>query len=824
MTNAFANAVPSDALRVVLFGLPGAGKSSLLGAFGHIAETQPQLLNHRIGELSPNFRELRGRLDCGEPPAAGVGIDRYSFQHEPDNAPGRRGVFVFDPGGREAGAVALATDTDAAALTREMRRADAIVLAVDASAAAEELDAVFAEFNDFLSRMERRRGDRTLVGGLPVFLVLTKCDLSARPGETAADWVEDIEERKREVGARFHDFLAVRGVPHEPPGFGRLHLHLWATAVRRPALTGAADPTEPYGVAELFRQCLWHAVVYREQRDRSGRRLVRMTLMAAGALLALLTVAASMVLADALRRPSSELQIQIENLRRMEPNSPAERLRGAPDQLQTDLAEWHDIRDAPDFGALPADLKAYAEARLSELETYIPWLENLEQAPRPRDALTEEDLRSLRTELDGRLAPPRDDWAGAPAGRLWSEMTAEARAMEAAIETLRGWRQEAYREGDDLWLSAGRTKNGPSWNGWADAVGPWLNRTRKENAPDADAERPLADGLPLTYADVEDFPSAAATGAELESVRSRLGRLLDQALALGLIKRLKDESPVLVMPADLNLEDAARIAQRLHEEYPETVFVRDRGLPPDAAQQIEVAANTNYPLLLRPARELVLKHLREGLPGDAAPLDADTQERWAKVREWLKNPEELADWRRLAVALARLADPDAPDPVDALADFLDRKSFALDLDGFTLDIPDGPLDVEPQADAPLQLHWTPAGGAGTELAFRPIDEGMRVEMEPKKRYRFIAAAPGREIVFTPGDALYAELPLRGDGALRWDRPRSRLYPFGALWNEPVLIKAGQAVSAGTVVEDVIWTPRPEKGVPKNPDLMPKVEP
>ena len=60
----------------------------------------------------------------------------------------------------------------------------------------EELDAAFGEFDGYLRRMERRRGDRTDVGGLPVFLVLTKCDRLARPGEITADWLEHIEDRK----------------------------------------------------------------------------------------------------------------------------------------------------------------------------------------------------------------------------------------------------------------------------------------------------------------------------------------------------------------------------------------------------------------------------------------------------------------------------------------------------------------------------------------------------------------------------------------------------------------------------------------------------
>ena len=50
---------------------------------------------------------------------------------------------------------------------------------------------------------------------------LTKCDLLAQPGDSAADWMERIEQHKRDVDVRFRNFLAhrERDVPY--PGFVR---------------------------------------------------------------------------------------------------------------------------------------------------------------------------------------------------------------------------------------------------------------------------------------------------------------------------------------------------------------------------------------------------------------------------------------------------------------------------------------------------------------------------------------------------------------------------------------------------------------------------
>ncbi len=184
------------------------------------------------------------------------------------------------------------------------------------------------------------------------------------------------------------------------------------------------------------------------------------------------------------------------------------------------------------------------------------------------------------------------------------------------------------------------------------------------------------------------------------------------------------------------------------------------------------------------------------------------------MREWLTDPKELAGWRGLAVALARLDQPDAADPVEAMVDFLGRKSFPIELNGFTLVAE----DLKPKPDEPLKVHCTPGGAAEAVRVFQPLGEGVRVEMRPALEYRFTAADLDRKIEFTPGDGLYAELPLADGRTLRWDRSRSRLYSFEALRNEPVLLETGRPPADGVGLKV-----RPENGVPKVPDLMPQVE-
>src|SRR5947209_2537484 len=187
--------------RIVLFGMPDAGKTSLLGALAQSAQTQEHI--------------LRGKL--------------------------------------------LDTRT--------------LIPTVDVSGDAAQLKQNFAQFTRFLRTLERSRGERTEVGGLPVYLVLTKCDLIAKPADTNAQSMEHIEERKREVHQRFQEFLAEQAAQEQMP-FGSTDLHLWATAVKRPSLADwPARPKEPYGVAELFRQCLDSARGFRERRRQATQRL-----------------------------------------------------------------------------------------------------------------------------------------------------------------------------------------------------------------------------------------------------------------------------------------------------------------------------------------------------------------------------------------------------------------------------------------------------------------------------------------------------------------------------------------------------------------------
>src|SRR5579885_1372517 len=85
-----AASVRADDLSIVLFGLPGAGKSSLLGALAQAAQAQEHLLNGRLIDVSHGLDELRRRLYEESARRTAEEVVPYPVDFEPFNADGRK--------------------------------------------------------------------------------------------------------------------------------------------------------------------------------------------------------------------------------------------------------------------------------------------------------------------------------------------------------------------------------------------------------------------------------------------------------------------------------------------------------------------------------------------------------------------------------------------------------------------------------------------------------------------------------------------------------------------------------------------------------------
>jgi hypothetical protein len=369
--------LPRRALRVVLFGMPDAGKSSLLGALAQAAETQPHGLKARLLDPTHGLDQLRHHLYEGQPTRTSEEVVPYPVTLEPfaaeasASAPPAVEVVLVDCDGQVANEFlsrqrGLGAGTGNGALAAAVLQADTLVLVVDASASSDVVKRDFAQFARFLRALEQSRSQRTEVGGLPVYLVLTKCDLLARKGDTLISWMERIEEHKRVVDRKFQEYLAQHAGRESHP-FGKIELHLWATAVKHPALENApARPRDPYGVAELFRQCLQSAEAYRGLQAHAGRRL-RWTVAGLAGLVGLLLVLA---LFFYVTRPSTEagaLESKIRVFRSAQGEAPAERFR---EPLEDKIKTLQGFEKDPAFAQVPAEQRQFVEDYLRELRAY----------------------------------------------------------------------------------------------------------------------------------------------------------------------------------------------------------------------------------------------------------------------------------------------------------------------------------------------------------------------------------------------------------------------------------------------------------------------
>jgi hypothetical protein len=826
--DATADKKSDEDLSIVLFGLPAAGKSSLLGALAQAAQAQEHLLNGRLTDVSHGLDELRRRVYEENSRRTADEVVPYPVDFEPFNQDGHKpdtarhvGAVLIDCDGRVANDLlvrrqALAEDSPEGTLAHEVVEADTLVLVIDASAPPAQVEADFAEFDRFLRQLEVSRGQRVDVGGLPVFLVLTKCDLLAQMGDTAADWMERIEQHKRDVDARFRTFLARREQESGPLPFGRIDLHLWATAIKRPALAGSPPKArEPYGVAELFRQSLEQAAAFRARRRQSGRRLLWTVGGAAG----LVAVMASLAIAFTVQNrdtPANTLRQTVQALQFDDAPSAAERLRRKPRELHERAEKLQEIRDNPQFDALSGEQRQWLRDRLDELSAYLSYLDRLSQSPRPRDAHTERALREIKEALKTELTLPSKEWKETEAGRLHDESLRDAEAIDDAVKRTRNWYRDGVAESEELWTfqgeQTGTAAAGVDWDGWTRKTQALLGRRPSFNASD---KVPKA-ATTLTYdATVLRFDEVSQDRADWEAHQLRLRRLLDLTAALGLAKGAADRPPVLAIPPQITLAQARESSKKLSQAYPnyQSDFVLDR-VPEAIRLQVAQLAESKYKLLLEPARAAVLEQLRQAGGGK------ESRKHWENVRNWLRAPDELEGWRTLAVVLLRLHKPEASDPVTALAEFLAKMSFPLDVRRLTLEIPES-LDVKPADAAKFSIYHPSSAGDKPALVFEPSGEGQRDARRRVLTYSF-RPADGQRLTYRPGDPLWATLPLRDDRMFTWVRGRSLMYQFERLNRPPRLHKTKEESTDGTLEEKVFLTITPAGGVPSLPDLLPVV--
>jgi GTPase SAR1 family protein len=434
----------ADGLRIVLFGAPGSGKSSLVGALVQAGQSQTAQLGGQLVDIGGGMAELKSQLYQKGPAPTEEDLKDYPLTLEPlASGPGSRINATLTDCSGQAAAAMLGAKTSLPAdspLGQALLQADALMLLVDASASP---DRDLAHIGQFLQLFQQVRGARADIAGLPIYLVLSKCDLIAKPGDTYNQWVQRIEESKRKLDQRLRTIMEEQA---EAP-FGSVDLHIWATAVKRPGFADHAAKPEPFGVAELFRQGLASAQAYQAHREHaSGRLSLAVTGMLG--LVAVLGLLAGMLY---MLRPSLELTALENRIRRVLPGpSATDRLR---EPLDDRLKELEQIQETSQFAELQPKLRDEVKQARDEIELYQKYHKDfVTQITDPRYATRDEELDQIDKSLNAFTLPLEylASWSETKLVQRLQRWRLDVQKLREAAKDEIAWMQQQVEEGQAL--------------------------------------------------------------------------------------------------------------------------------------------------------------------------------------------------------------------------------------------------------------------------------------------------------------------------------------------------------------------------------------
>lgn len=784
--------------KILLLGPPGSGKSTLLGALAQAARTQGARLGVEVVDLDGSLESLRQAVYDGEGvsapsptpgPLEGHAIRLRPWRAGPKKPSEAETVVLWECAGPEAEGLWQAPERVACdALSPEVEPAldgvEALVLTVPADADEEEWTARFQPLLPLVEALQKRREEAREVAGLPVVLVLTRCDRLARPGDSTEDWRRRVQERQEELRQAFERFITPRMDPW--PGFGRLSLQVQATAAHDPD-----HPQQPVGVAELFARLFPAAQAYGVLKERSQRRLA-WTVRVSGGLVALALAA---LVALATRHPEDDANTLADHIRAFQLREGEAQVRLAARHLPRNQRLLQAFLDDPAFPHLPTELRDYVQLRLAEIQDYLAWRERLLSGPSPAECRSLEELQQVADRLEALALPTAYAWGMTEAAQLKAKWQADVPLIRDAV---RAW-ENHYR---DLIRQAHTLEQAKSFSGdWGREVAELLARSQSLLHP---LSEPLAGsrawpgprGEVVRQAVPYEFDRVYQAREDWRGAQERLADLRDLSEALGLSVGDTGRPAVLDIPEPSTDPAGADLPrqrwERLRQHYPMAGEDRirrwqvDRFPEPgrwELQSRVQRSLERGFGWMRRLVGEVMVSPPRlddspagwqaladrldpsspSADPGPTAPLT------WEPLRQALR------DWSRLLTLIAQLADPHAEDPLTGLIRFLRQPSFPIRLDGLVLVIPDDLLEQRAVPEGDLTVRM-----GAKEYRLRAVGVGER--RSGLTRYRFRLPRED-ELAYHPGEAVSAEVKVRGGDEvvlLRWQESRYRSFGFEAL--------------------------------------------
>lgn len=814
-------------VRVVFFGPPRSGKTTLLHATARFAERGAEDDTVTLSAADPNVvrRELvplRLLVDLPGPRAVTGAVEFIDCD-------GQAALDLLTHVDQ------LTRRTARSALADAVRNADALVLLVDAEGGEAALDETFRGFDQFLKVLESTRVADRDVGGLPVFLTLTKCDALHHPADTPTDWLHRIETRKRAVRERF-DAWFDDGRSDDPYlTFGSTDVRVAATATKMPQPIGIlayADDAGGFGVADFFHAVLAGARGHRDRAVRSGQRL-RWT---AGLAVGLLAVMLATMLGLSMTRPPGPVDALAGRARRLMQveGPPAVRLSEINfDRHRTELTA---LRSSPVFNQLPAELQEYVRDRDNEFAAYDDYRRRF-RPPQfaPADVRTTSDFNRLEQDLADRLAPPpgrRDDWADTEMVKLWQKWKTDLTLLREAEDQVHDWFRGQISKASELMLANVPAALAPS--AWRADVTAFLGQPppfRPDAPVPGSVALPFPRGDPLTYAAAIGFERAGNARRDWQLASARLTDLRGLADATGLTADPNYSSSPGEPAAPLEVPVPVNTADALGAAAVRLAVLTKRF--PDAASGTAnwSAANVSGPLRnelgrrLRVAAANGADQVRRLIRDDPAVRGASPNWPVLAAPDGLLNKPEMRDWGRFLRLLLRWAEPGRPDvdPVAELAAFVSRDRFAWPLTGLEVTLPNA-LKVrvlKPAGD--LTVTVTDSTGQPRVYPFEVVGSPL---VEPDAAvHRFRLRTGTGPLVYVPGGGFTAELPLTdGDNTyrLKWTDARTAAYQFDKLTREPTIEATGPGAVPQRAAGVRVTADPPTAGFAV-PELLPDVK-